>query len=355
MNIRFEPAFLPMFEAAALITRVYNAQLDGRGDYMNTDFSEFAKKYQLSESELSTYAQPLQALMRDVMESISFFDSGRMDFFFRLDDKQSCRQSPAIAISYYFSFPDQCTDREETRLHLSSACLPSEDSEPFSTKEALFAALESSASPYSDRLRWRTFLLYQHFFDYAEEIRPVLETAANVYDHHRDFIDTAIQNAFSRMKEKLGDRPAEMLSVHYHFTADFDELVVRPLIGMFDSIVFFSNFTNDFFLGIYFDLLIDLKAAHSADFDAFADPLKAIDDKNRFQILLALAKGPLCGQDLCAMLDLSPATISHHMNLLIGANFVSIEKIGTRIYYQYKPDSMQAFLSSLTEALATEK
>ena len=55
------------------------------------------------------------------------------------------------------------------------------------------------------------------------------------------------------------------------------------------------------------------------------------------------------------MLDLSPATISHHMNLLIGANFVSIEKIGTRIYYQYKPDSMQAFLSSLTEALATEK
>lgn len=355
MNIRFDPAFLPLFDAAALITRVYNAQFDGGEESVDTYFGEFAKKHQLPESAFASYTEPLRALERDVMESISFLDDDRMDFFFRLDDKQSCRQSPATAISYYFSFPDQCTDREETRLYLSSACLPSEDTERFPTKEALFAALESPASPYSDRLRWRTFLLYQHFFDYAKELRPVLEAASNVYEHHRSFIDAAIQNAFSRMKEKLGDRPAEMLSVHYHFTADFDELVVRPMIGEFHSLSFFSNFTNDFFLGIYVDLIIDLKAAHSADFDAFADPLKAIDDKNRFQILLALAKGPLCGQDLCAMLDLSPATISHHMNLLIGANFVSIEKIGTRIYYQYKPDSMQAFLSSLTEALATEK
>ena len=29
MNIRFEPAFLPLLDAAALITRVYNAQFDG--------------------------------------------------------------------------------------------------------------------------------------------------------------------------------------------------------------------------------------------------------------------------------------------------------------------------------------
>lgn len=351
MNIRFEPAFLPLLDAAALITRVYNAQLDGHGDYMNTDFSEFAKKYQLSESELSTYAHPLQALMRDVMESISFLDDDRMDFFFRLEDPERHPQSPAIAISYYFSFPDRYTDREKMRLELAATCLPSEDSEPFPTEEALFAALESSASPYSDRLRWRTFLLYQHFFDYAKELRPVLEAASNVYEHHRSFIDSAIQNAFSRMKEKLGDRPDEMLSVHYHFTADFDEIVVRPLISMFDSIVFFWNFSNDFFIGIYVDLIIDLKAAHSADFDAFADPLKAIDDKNRFQILLALAKGPLCGQDLCAMLDLSPATVSHHMNLLIGADFVTVKKAGTRIYYQYRQSSIAAFLDELRGCL----
>ena len=351
MNIRFEPNFLPMLDAAALITRVYNAQFDGGEESVDTYFGEFAKKHQLPESAFAAYSEPLRALERDVMASISFLDDDRMDFFFRLDDKQSCRQSPATAISYYFSFPDQCTDREETRLHLSSACLPSEDTEPFPTKEALFAALESSASPYSDRLRWRTFLLYQHFFDYAEEIRPVLETAANVYERHRSFIDSAIQNAFSRMKEKLGDRPAEMLSVHDHYAADFDELVVRPMIGEFHSLSFFSNFTNDFFIGIYVDLIIDLKAAHSADFDAFADPLKAIDDKNRFQILLALAKGPLCGQDLCAMLNLSPATVSHHMNLLIGADFVSVEKIGTRIFYQYRQSSIAAFLDELRGCL----
>ena len=350
MNIRFEPAFLPMFDAAALITQVYNAQLDGCEDYINTYFLEFSKKYQISESERSAYAQPLQTLVHDVMESISFLDSDRMEFFFRLTDEESRSRSLATAISYYFGFPEQCTNREETRLHLAASCLPNEGTFP-DTADELFAMLESSAAHYSDRLRWRTFLLYQHFFDYAEELRPVLEAAANAYDHHRSFIDDAIQNAFSRMKEKLGDRPAEMLSVHYHFTADFDELVVRPMIGLFHSMMFFSNFTNDFFIGIYVDLLTDLKAAHSADFDAFSDSLKAINDKNRFQILLALAKGPLCGQDLCAMLDLSPATVSHHMSVLINADFVSIKKIGTRIFYQCRQSSITAFLDDLRDCL----
>ena len=51
--------------------------------------------------------------------------------------------------------------------------------------------------------------------------------------------------------------------------------------------------------------------------------LKVIADETRLRILGAIAEEPLTGKDLAGRLDLTPATISHHMRKLVDAGIVT--------------------------------
>ena len=49
--------------------------------------------------------------------------------------------------------------------------------------------------------------------------------------------------------------------------------------------------------------------------------------------------------------DLSPATISHHMNSLVTAGFISMDKQGTRVSYSVNQKYVDAFLQNLGNTL----
>lgn len=69
--------------------------------------------------------------------------------------------------------------------------------------------------------------------------------------------------------------------------------------------------------------------------------VKALSDEKR---LLALAilkrRGEACGCELQAALDLTHATVSHHMSVLAEAGLVTSEKRGKWVYYAVHPDAL---------------
>jgi ArsR family transcriptional regulator len=70
--------------------------------------------------------------------------------------------------------------------------------------------------------------------------------------------------------------------------------------------------------------------------------MKALSDEKR---LLALAilkrRKEACGCELQAALDLTHATVSHHMSVLAEAGLVTSEKRGRWTYYAVHPDALQ--------------
>ena len=83
------------------------------------------------------------------------------------------------------------------------------------------------------------------------------------------------------------------------------------------------------------------EAEEIATSDAFQDSLarvKAVADENR---LLALAvikrRGEACGCELQAALDLTHATVSHHMAVLQKAGLVASERRGKWVHYKLTP------------------
>lgn len=109
--------------------------------------------------------------------------------------------------------------------------------------------------------------------------------------------------------------------------------------------------SEQLYYGIFYPNLTNLIAKYSDQAADLVVRLKSISDKNRLEILHAV-KGSSCnGQDLAERLDLSPATISHHMNLLCNVNLLTATKRGTSIYYELNQPSMHQFMQELEHYL----
>ena len=85
------------------------------------------------------------------------------------------------------------------------------------------------------------------------------------------------------------------------------------------------------------------EAAAVREAPGFADALlraKAMSDEKRLLVLALLKRrGALCGCELQAALDLTHATVSHHMASLLSAGLVTCERRGKWCYYDLAPSA----------------
>ncbi|MGZ5418126.1 MAG: metalloregulator ArsR/SmtB family transcription factor [Nocardioides sp.] len=76
--------------------------------------------------------------------------------------------------------------------------------------------------------------------------------------------------------------------------------------------------------------------------------LKALADPVRLRLMsmvLSHEGGEACVCDLTPAFDLSQPTISHHLKVLHEAGLLDREKRGVWVYYQARPEAMEAMVS----------
>jgi predicted transcriptional regulator len=69
---------------------------------------------------------------------------------------------------------------------------------------------------------------------------------------------------------------------------------------------------------------------------------KALADASRLKIVGLLAQKPYSVEELAALLELKPSTISHHLSKLAGAGLVSARAEGYYSVYQLEQQALQA-------------
>lgn len=82
---------------------------------------------------------------------------------------------------------------------------------------------------------------------------------------------------------------------------------------------------------------------------------KAIADPTRFAILKAIASHQeiSCGQ-LAELFPIAQATVSHHLNVLVGAELVEMRKQGQHHYFRLRRETVQLFGEQLLHSLTAE-
>ena len=62
---------------------------------------------------------------------------------------------------------------------------------------------------------------------------------------------------------------------------------------------------------------------------------KALSCETRRKIIYLLKSKCLCAGDIAKHFELTGATISHHLKVLVEGNLITSKKVGLEIYYSY--------------------
>jgi predicted transcriptional regulator len=90
----------------------------------------------------------------------------------------------------------------------------------------------------------------------------------------------------------------------------------------------------------------------TAEFEELLGFFKALGDEKRLKIVGLLAQKPLCVEEFAAILDLSAATVSHHLRKLVDAGLVEASAEGYYNVYSLRAETLREmskrFLSAET-------
>ncbi len=101
-------------------------------------------------------------------------------------------------------------------------------------------------------------------------------------------------------------------------------------------------------VGILFDEDFDIGSSDKKKEEGYANyalqVLKLIGDKSKFEILTFIRDEAAYGSELAKRLNLTTATVSHHMNALLSAGLVEIKRMDTRVYYLSNKKALEEVL-----------
>ena len=92
------------------------------------------------------------------------------------------------------------------------------------------------------------------------------------------------------------------------------------------------------------------------DYNSYAKVMKALSDPKRVKIVDMLSNGKLCACAILEQINFTQPTLSHHIKVLVTAELVTVEKIGTWHYYSLNEDIMTVLVTDtlkLASASAT--
>lgn len=95
----------------------------------------------------------------------------------------------------------------------------------------------------------------------------------------------------------------------------------------------------------FYGILVD-KAFHYDDRQAHSKDtlimlMKALSDKSKFEILSSLKASPKYNLEIAEELGLTPATMSHHMGILLSNHLVSVIKRDGKVYYHMEQETIK--------------
>lgn len=196
--------------------------------------------------------------------------------------------------------------------------------------------------PLEETLKWKFLsVLYQPvhwlgvFLAVYQKNFPAWQAAAHQYEKEIGALlrccTNLKQSCFSKLVAEFADDTA------VYFT------VANPLIE-------WVGFSASFY-GVLNQQVEACQAQRVQGKEQLLAGLKLLGDKSKFEIVCSLKERPKYNLEIAEQLHLTPATMSHHMNLLLSGGLVTIEKAGGKVYYRLDTEQLQKLATLFQQIL----
>ena len=240
--------------------------------------------------------------------------------------------------------------------------------EDYRTLRDLLGCLDRS--DYTPEQKWQIQWVFTHPKEAWDEVEPLVQTAMEVIEEKEALWRPLVEEFCDYYRKKLADQSLEtylmselgcdvgenpkgrilMPRIMDSHSLSFDEGILQmkengePLpdvcrIGMALKRVGLDIFRNN---------PVDNRKR-------LAFLLKVLSDESKLEILALLKERRRYGRELAKELNLTTATISHHMDMLAGCGMVTLNKETNRIYYEVDENAIQKLLEQTWELLLGKK
>lgn len=190
--------------------------------------------------------------------------------------------------------------------------------------------------------------LAMHYDKYVDMLEAAVLPVAKVFSESGDLTEPLMKLYREAFPDDM-DLTEYRRGVLDENRTKMDDVNVFPLITYFPHrLVAFSgtgdNKIANIGVGVLYHYFIENYANGLDDREKLSVYMSIIGGKNRFNILTHLADGPIYGRELARMLDVTPATVSQHMSLLMSAGLVSLDNEGSKVYYSLNREGMEELI-----------
>lgn len=229
------------------------------------------------------------------------------------------------------------------------------------TTHSLFDRMERLEC--TDAKKWEILYLFNHAEDFVNELFELIEPVTARLKQFKGVLNPLLKECADYWEDFFQSETIQVLISNFYGVEEnsYEEMTtyIRPKIMKCDYVLFLGNdeTMGDYHvmeIGITFDK--DFKAEkYRPTKEQICNGLKLLSDQSKFEILKQINGKKAYGQELAAMLNLTTATISHHMNALMEFGFITIEKREKKIFYTMNNGAIQDFLLSAMDELVGEK
>lgn len=211
----------------------------------------------------------------------------------------------------------------------------------------------------SDEERWKIQTVFMDPETHQKNLLNLLEKTLHLLDSFDSDLTEQLQRFYHYWNKKT-----DQINFYTYLEETLDIHIgenplgyrICPRIFRPNVASFFSDTDNKgnykqpdlFKMGILFGDDYDLKLFFTDGESGFEEyalrVLKMLSDKSKFEILSYIRDKSAYGSELADYLNLTTATISHHMNALLECGLVEIKKENNRIYYRANPKTLEEVL-----------
>ncbi|MEG2159470.1 MAG: ArsR family transcriptional regulator, partial [Clostridia bacterium] len=190
--------------------------------------------------------------------------------------------------------------------------------EPFIDRADLINKLNFGKYPSS--IKRKCIDIYDEREELLEEIKSLGKRLKVIVSLHLDLLQNEIENTVALFS--TGDILQKGLHnfLDTNILTDDSVFEVYPLVSGFNGVevAIMQKKAGRICIGVWTEELFTEKTIDKTDTLRIARMLKAISDVSRIQIIKLLAKSPTYLQKLSEVLSLTPATVSHHLQMLLN-------------------------------------
>ena len=184
--------------------------------------------------------------------------------------------------------------------------------------------------------------LYYNRYELIKDYLEFVDRASKICENHFSIIENDFNATYEHLFNLENIEEYIQKSVGVHFKINNKSKLFISILG-FNVFSMFE--TDSISLGIYFFKLIDFKKKSKSNFLDLAAELKALADPTRLNMISLLSKENLYIQEMAEILNLTPATISHHTSILLKHNLISIHidaEQSKKIFYTVNPSKLNS-------------